>query len=140
MVARDDLWATHVLVGLSAGHCCLGRLAEAATHAAAAVEHATTLEYDALQELAYAAQARTALLAGDRETALRAAAKARQVAAPAWPLTWNDPRLLFAEAELLKGSPRRCIDLLLEIGEGPRLRAAPPSCARRSTSCSCAQA
>ena len=122
---KDDPWAIHVLVGLSAAHCCLGRLAEAATHAAVAVEHATTLEYSVLRELAYAAQARTALLAGDRETALRAAGKARQVAAPGRPLTWNDPRLLFAEAELLEGHPRRCIDLLLEIGEGPRLRAAP---------------
>ncbi|MGH3776459.1 MAG: helix-turn-helix transcriptional regulator [Pseudonocardiaceae bacterium] len=123
--AKDDLWATHVLVGLSAAHCCLGRLGEAATHAAVAVEYATTLEYGALQELAYAAKARRALLAGDRETALRAAGKARRVAAPGRPLTWNDPRLLFAEAELLGGHPRRCIDLLLEIGEGPRLRAAP---------------
>ncbi|MGH8723007.1 MAG: hypothetical protein ACREU4_13535, partial [Burkholderiales bacterium] len=122
---KDDLWAIHVLVGLSAAHCCLGRLAEAATHAAAAIEHATALKYDALSELAYAAQARTALLAGDRDTALRAAAKARQVAAPARPLTWNDPRLMFAEAELLDGHPQRCIDLLLEIGEGPQLRAAP---------------
>ncbi|MGH3992700.1 MAG: hypothetical protein ACRDSN_09600, partial [Pseudonocardiaceae bacterium] len=122
---KDGLWVTYVLVGLSAVHCCLGRLAEAATHAAVAVEHATTLECDALQELAYAAQARTALLAGDRETALRAAGKARQVVAPRRPLTWNDPRLLFAEAELLDGRPRRCIDLILEIGEGPRLRAAP---------------
>ncbi|MGH3934801.1 MAG: hypothetical protein ACRDS1_07490, partial [Pseudonocardiaceae bacterium] len=93
---KDDLWATHVLVGLSAAHCCLGRLGEAATHAAVAVEHATTLEYGALQELAYAAKARRALVAGDRETALRAAGKARRVAAPGRPLTWNDPRLLFA--------------------------------------------
>ena len=122
---RDDLWGIHVLVGLSAAHCCLGRLAEAATHAAVAVEHATTLKYDALQELAYAAQARTALLAGDRESALRAAGKARQVATPDRPLTWNDPRLIFAEAELLDGHPQRCIDLLLEIGGGPQLRAAP---------------
>lgn len=122
---KDDLWAIHVLVGLSAAHCCLGRLAEAATHAAVAVEHATVLECGVLQELAYAAQARTALLAGDRETALRAARKARRVAAPGRPLTWNDPRLLLAEAELLEGHPRRCIDLLLEVGEGPRLRAAP---------------
>ncbi|MGH3992015.1 MAG: helix-turn-helix transcriptional regulator, partial [Pseudonocardiaceae bacterium] len=122
---QDDLWAIHVLVGLSAAHCCLGRLGEAATHAAVAVEHATTLEHGALQELAYVAQARRALLAGDRETALRAAGKARRVAAPGRSLTWNDPRLLFAEAELLEGHPRRCIDLLLEIGEGPRLRAAP---------------
>ncbi|MGH4009698.1 MAG: helix-turn-helix transcriptional regulator [Pseudonocardiaceae bacterium] len=123
--AKDDVWATHVLVGLSAAHCCLGRLAEAATHAAVAVEHATNLECGLLQELAHAAQARTALLAGDRETALRAAGKARHVATPGRPLTWNDPRLLFAEAELLDGQPRRCIDLVLEIGEGPRLHAAP---------------
>lgn len=122
---KDDLWAIHVLIGLSATHCCLGRLAEAATHAAVAVEHATILEHGAPQELAYAAQARSALLAGDRETALRAAGKARQIAAPSRPLTWNDPRLLFAEADLLDGHPRRCIDLLVEIGEGSQLRAAP---------------
>lgn len=122
---NDDPWTVHALVGLSATHCCLGRLPEAATHAAVAVEHARALEYDALQEVAYAAQARIALLAGDRESALRAAASARHVAAPNRPLTWNDPRVLFAEVELLDGQPRRCIDLLLEIGEGPRLRAAP---------------
>ncbi len=122
---KDQLWATHLLVGLSAAHCCLGRLAEAATHAAVAVEHATALEHDALQELAYAAQARSALLAGDHETALRATGAARQGAASGRPLTWNDPRLLFAEAELLDKHPRRCIDLLLETGEGPRLPAAP---------------
>lgn len=122
---KDELWATHVLVGLAGAHCCLGQLTEAATHAAVAVEHATILGYSALQELAYAAQARTALLAGDRETALHAAGKGRQVFAPRRPLTWNDPRLLFAEAELLDGHPRRCIDLILEIGDGPRLRVAP---------------
>ncbi|MGH3786456.1 MAG: helix-turn-helix domain-containing protein [Pseudonocardiaceae bacterium] len=124
-ITKDDLWATHALVGLSAAHCCLGRLAEAVTHAAAAVEHSTTLEYDLLQEFAYAAQARAALLAGDRENALSAVGKARRVAAPGRPLTWNDPRLMFAEADLLDGHPQRCIDLLLQIGEGPRLYAAP---------------
>jgi DNA-binding CsgD family transcriptional regulator/tetratricopeptide (TPR) repeat protein len=124
-MSKDDLWAVHALVGLSAAHCCLGRLAEAATHAAVAVEQATTLKYGALQELAYAAQARSALLAGDHETALRAASKARQVATPARPLTWNDPRVLVAEVELLEGRPRQCVDLLVEIGEGPRLSAAP---------------
>src|SRR5262249_4703123 len=106
--AKDDPWAIQVFVGLSAAHCCLGRLPEAAAHAALAVERATTLEYNAFQEFAYAAQARTALLAGDRETALRAAGRAREVAAPGRPLTWNDPRLLFAEAELLARRPRRC--------------------------------
>ncbi len=124
-MTKNDPWVVHALVGLSAAHCCLGRLPEAATHAAVAVEHARGLEYDALQELAYAAQARTTLLAGDRESALRAAGSARRVAAPGRPLTWNDPRVLFAEVELLDGHPRRCIELLLEIGEGPQLRAAP---------------
>jgi DNA-binding CsgD family transcriptional regulator/tetratricopeptide (TPR) repeat protein len=122
---RDYLWTTHARVGLSAAHCCLGRLAEAATHAAVAVEHATTLGCDALQELAYAAQARAALLAGDREAALRAAEKAGQIPAVDRPLTWNDPRLLFAEVELLAGRPRRCVDLLLEVGGGSQMCSAP---------------
>jgi hypothetical protein len=58
---RDELWTIHVLVGLSAAYCCLGRLVEAATHAAVAIEHANTLGCGALQELAYAAQARAAV-------------------------------------------------------------------------------
>lgn len=123
--AEDSLWATRILVGLSAAHCCLGRLGEAAAHAALAAEHATILGYDPLKEAAYAAQARAALLAGDREAVLHAAGKARRLATSVRPLTWNDPRLLFAEAELLEGHPRRCIELLLDIAEGPQLLAAP---------------